>query len=77
MSTVTTIATEKKEKLVTLTIPRTREDSADVYVSVNDRSWLIKRGEKVSVPECVVEVLNNQQIALEKSWDYRDSVEYK
>lgn len=77
MSTVTIPTTEKKEKMVTLTIPRTREDSADVYVSVNDRSWLIKRGEKVSVPECVVEVLNNQQIALEKSWDYRDSVENK
>ena len=77
MSTVTISTTEKKEKMVTLTIPRTREDTSDVYVSVNDRSWLIKRGEKVSVPECVVEVLNNQQIALEKSWDYRDSVEYK
>ena len=65
----------KKEKLVKIRIPIERDNTADVYVSVNDRNWLIKRGSEVEVPECVVEVLNNQQAALEKAYNYQNSVE--
>ena len=75
MSTTETIA--KKEKTVKIRLPRTKEDSADVYVSVNDRSWLIQRGVEVEVPECVAEVLRNQDVAIEKAWAYNDSVIYK
>ena len=74
MSTTNSAANTAKEKLVKIRIPITRENNADVYVSVNDRSWLIKRGEEVEVPECVVEVLRNQEIALEKAYNFNESV---
>jgi hypothetical protein len=64
----------KAEKKVKIRIPLTRENTADVYVSVNDRDWLIKRGEEVEVPECVVEVLRNQEIALEKAYNFNESL---
>lgn len=49
--------------MIKIRLPLTRENSAPVYVSVNERSWLIKRGVEVAVPECVVEVLRNQEEA--------------
>lgn len=61
---------ETKEKMVTIKLPLTREEKADVFVSVNERSWLIKRGEEVKVPECVAEVLRNQETALRKAIDF-------
>jgi hypothetical protein len=33
----------------------------DVFVGVNGRTFLIKRGVDVEVPECVAEVLRNSQ----------------
>ena len=74
MSTTNTAVNTAKEKLVKIRIPITRENNADVYVSVNERSWLIKRGVEVEVPECVIEVLRNQEIALEKAYNYSESV---
>ena len=61
------------EKKVTIRIPKTREDTGDVYISVNERSWLIKRGESVEVPECVVEVLRNQERALDAAYTFSES----
>ena len=52
---------EVKEKLVKVRIPKTKENQDDVYVSVNDRNWQIKRGIEVEVPECVAEVLLHQE----------------
>ena len=46
--------TVNEEKLVKIRIPRMRQDDPDVYVSVNNRDWLIKRGVEVEVPESVV-----------------------
>lgn len=81
MSTVTNVtnatATTTKEKMVKIRIPRERGNDSDVYVSVNERSWLIKRGVEVEVPACCAEVLRNQEIALEKADAYNDSVENK
>lgn len=76
-TTVSNATTAKTEKKVKIRIPITRENTADVYVSINERSWLIKRGVEVEVPECVVEVLRNQEIALEKAYNYSNSVESK
>ena len=70
----TTETTVKAEKKVKIRIPLTRENSSDVFVGVNGRSWLIKRGVEVEVPECVVEVLRNQEEALAKAYNYSDSV---
>ena len=54
-----------KEKLVKIRIPRTKADQEDVFVSVNMRTWLIKRGVEVEVPECVAEVLRHSEEMME------------
>ena len=55
-----------KEKMVKIRIPRTKADQEDVFVSVNLRTWIVKRGVEVEVPECVAEVLRHQEEALEE-----------
>ena len=57
---------EAAEKTVKIKIPRTKADEEDVFVSVNNRTWLIKRGVEVEVPECVAEVLRHQEEMLEQ-----------
>lgn len=49
------------EKTVKLRLPKLRDRQDDVFVSVNNRTWLIKRGEDVEVPECVEEVLRHAE----------------
>ena len=63
---------EAKEKMVKIRIPRTKADEEDVFVSVNMRTWLIKRGVEVEVPECVAEVLRHQEEALEEIMLFQD-----
>lgn len=53
--------TVEKEKTVKVRLPRTRADESDVFVGVNGRTWLIKRGVEVEVPECVAEVLRESE----------------
>ena len=69
------MATEKKEtanaeKKVKIRIPRLKENNDDVYVSLNDRTWLIKRGVEVEVPECVAEVLQHTDEMMETAYEY-------
>lgn len=66
---------EQGEKLVTIRLPLTRENQKDVFVRVNHRTWLIKRGETVQVPECVVEVLNNSERAILEGIEYQNKVQ--
>lgn len=63
--------TVAKEKMVTVLVPRTNKDEDDLRVWVNDRSWLIKRGVQVEVPECVAEVLARSQEMLDKAMNYQ------
>lgn len=58
------------EKLVKIRIPKTRGEQGDVFVSVNMRTFLIKRGVEVEVPECVAEVLRHQEEALETIMEF-------
>lgn len=49
---------EKGEKLVKIKLFKdSYKYKDDVFVSVNNRNWLIQRGVEVEVPECVAEVL--------------------
>lgn len=64
-----------KEELVKIRIPRSRENQDDVFVAVNGRTWLIKRGVEVEVPPCVVEVLQHQEDALAKAYDFMEAAE--
>ena len=61
-----------REKMVKIRIPRTKKDEEDVFVSVNMRTWLIKRGVEVEVPECVAEVLRHQEEMLEEIMMFED-----
>lgn len=67
---------EPKEKLVKVRIPRTKKDDPDVYIGVNERTWLIKRGVEVEVPECVAEVLQHQEEMLALAYDFEDSIKH-
>lgn len=58
---------EKKEKKVTIRLPLTRTEKDDVFVGVNGKTWLIKRGEEVEVPISVAEVLRNKERMLSEA----------
>ena len=62
-----------KEKMVKIRIPRTKADQEDVFVSVNMRTWLIKRGVEVEVPECVAEVLRHSEEMMENIVLFNDA----
>lgn len=64
---------ETAEKMVTIKIDRHSKDEGDVFVSVNERTWQIKRGVYVEVPECVKEVIDNAQQAEEQALDFIDA----
>jgi len=49
-----------KEATVKIKLPRVKGEDA-VFVSVNQRTWLVKRGVEVEVPTCVEEVLRHQE----------------
>ena len=69
-----TATTSKTVKKVKIKIPKTRENSDDVYVAVNGKSFLIKRGETVEVPEYVAEVLEHSEEMQASAMEYEDSV---
>ncbi len=80
-ATVTETATEatettevKKPRTVMVKLPLLREHNAeqDVYVSVNFKSYIIRRGEFVEIPEEVKEVLENSEHALDAAFKYAD-----
>ncbi len=64
------MATVKKEATVTIRLPKTRELQDDVFVSVNQRSFLIRRGEAVEVPPCVAEVLRHSEEMAQEALAY-------
>ena len=66
-----------KEKLVTIKIPRVSAKQEDVPVWVNEKSWLIKRGVEVQVPECVAEVLRHQEEMMETIMLFEESAKNK
>ena len=70
-----TKATTEKEKLVKIRIPRDRNGDGDVFVSVNERTWLIKRGVEVEVPECVAEVLRHREDMESEAYEFRSANE--
>ena len=62
---------EEQEELVTIRIPLLRDDQSDVFVRVNHRTWLIKRGVPVQVPKCVLEVIENSEKAELEAMEYQ------
>ena len=64
-----------KEELVRIRLPRPIKDEENfVIVSVNDRSWKIKKGEWVEVPKYVAEVIENSERMRDINEAYIESV---
>lgn len=68
------MATEKKVKIK---LPLTRTEKDDEYVAVNGRSYLIKRGETVEVPESVAEVLRHKEEMLSQAMSFEAEASMK
>ena len=77
IDTASAVENAGEEKTVKIKIPITREEKDDVYVSVNDRTWLIQRGKEVEVPECVAEVLRHREEMLQYAFEFSESVANK
>jgi hypothetical protein len=59
--------TKKNEvKKIKIKLPKIKGEAEDVFVSVNNYTCIIKRGEEVEVPVFVKEVLDHQEKMLEK-----------
>ncbi|NSJ52575.1 hypothetical protein G5B36_28455 [Enterocloster aldensis] len=62
--------------MVRFRIPTGRSDldKQDVFVAVNGKSYLIKRGETVELPKSVVEVLENSEAQNAYALEYMEKV---
>jgi hypothetical protein len=72
MSTENKTVEKKPEKMVTIRLPRIKGEADSVYVSINERNWLIKRGVSVEVPECVAKLLEEQEQAIEEAEERKE-----
>ena len=66
-----------EEEKVSIRLPMTKELQDDVFVRVNQDTWLIKRGATVQVPKCVVEVLEHAEEAALAGLQYQLAKEQK
>lgn len=73
MATNNNTTAANAEKTVKIMLPISRTEKDDVPVGVNGRTWLIKRGVEVEVPECVAEVLKHRDEMLSASFDFEDA----
>lgn len=64
-------AVEDKE---TVFIPRTSKNDDALFVSVNGRRILVRKGEPVQLPAPFAEVIRNAERAAEKAEAYIDAV---
>ena len=69
-NTTTTAPKNNAPKKVKIKLPLTRTEKDDVWVAVNGKSYLIKRGETVEVPASVAEVLQHKEDMLAQSMEY-------
>ena len=61
------------EELVTIKLPLTKDMQDDKYVNVNQKNWLIKRGEFVKVPRYVAYLLEQAEDAERQSILYQEA----
>ena len=63
-------AQEQAEKTVRIRLHKDMQNNEDLFVGVNGRTFLIKRGVTVDVPECVAEVIANAEAQREQAMEY-------
>lgn len=61
------------QKKVKIKLPISRNEKEDVYVGINGKTYLIKRGVEVEVPENVAKVLERKEKMLEIAMEYEAS----
>lgn len=64
----------KKEEKVTIKLPLTRSEKDDVWVGLNGKSYLIKRGVNVEVPAGVAEILQHQEEMINLAMEYEEAM---
>jgi len=67
------IEAPQEERKVQIRLPLTKELQDDVFVRVNQRTWQIKRGVTVTVPECVAEVLEHAEENMLAAIEYQNA----
>lgn len=71
---------EKKgtEETVSIILPRLgKNDESAVFVSLNFKNYLIKRGVRVDVPKAVADMLQSNAEAEDEAYEYSKSKEIK
>lgn len=63
-----------EEERVTIRLPLSREERDDVYVGLNGKGYLIKRGVNVDVPAGVAEILRRREEMLETALAFEDDL---
>ena len=74
MSTEKKTVEQKTEEMVKIRIPRVRGESDTMYWSINERDWLIKRGEEVEVPKFLADKIYEQEEAKEEAYKRREAI---
>ena len=62
--------TKKTTKKVTIKLPLTRTEKDDVWVSLNGKPYLIKRGVEVEVPYGVAKILERKEKMLSIAMEF-------
>ena len=63
-------AENRAPKKVKIKLPLSRTEKDDVYVALNGKSYQIKRGVEVEVPEGVVEILQHRDEMLAQAIEF-------
>lgn len=63
-----------KDKKAKIRLPITKTEKDDVFVGLNGKTYLIKRGVEVEVPAGVAEILKRKEDMLVTAMDYEESV---
>ena len=63
-------AADKAEETVTIKLPLTRTEKDDVFVGLNGKRYLIKRGVEVEVPKGVAHILENREKMLSVAMEF-------
>ena len=68
------VKNKNNENTVTVRLPLSRNQTEDVWVGVNGRRWLIKRGVDVRLPLCAAMVLQRREQMLSAAMDYENAL---
>ena len=72
--TLSPAAETPREAPETVFIPKTAKNDDALFVAVNGRRILVKKGDPVQLPACFAEVIRNSMAAEKKAEDYIDAV---